>query len=812
MAPRAGRGQRQPADDPGLPPALAAWFARRGWRLRRHQREMLAAAREGAHVLLVAPTGAGKTLAGFLPVLAEAARGEPRPGLKAIHVSPLKALAHDIARNLLTPVTEAGLPLRVETRTGDTPQAARQRQRADPPDILVTTPESLSLLLTWPDTGHLVAGLETVVVDEIHELAPTKRGDLVALALARLQALAPKLRRVGLSATVAEPLALARWLAPVGGDARILEGEEGPAPIIHILVPGGRIPWSGHNGRHAAAEVMRLIEAHRQTVVFVNTRAVAELVFRDLWAVNDRALPIGIHHGSLSREARTRCEAALAQGRLRAVVATSSLDLGIDWGDVDLVVQMGAPKGAARLIQRTGRANHRLEEPSRAIIVPGNRFEYLEALAAVEAVADRDLEPLRLRPGGLDVLAQHVTGLTAAGPVAPDALFAEVRTASPYAGLDRRDFDRVIDLVATGGYALRAYERFRRIVPTRDGRLRLAHPRLAARHRANAGVIVEAPAVEVRLGRGRKLGTVEEWFASQLRPGDSFAFAGINLEVTGMDERALFTRLSRKPPAIPTYVGGRMPLATNLAERVRSMLADPATWTRMPPDVQEWLELQRHRSVLPSPDRLLVETFPRAGLHYLVLYGFEGRNAHQALGMLLTQRMERAGRKPLGFVASDYALAVWSLCAVERPADLFAGDIVGEELKSWIEATPFLRRAFRDVAVISGLVPRGEPGRPKAARALVVSTDLVFEVLRRHEPGHLLLEEAWTEARRRLTDVERLAALLERARARLLFVPLTRPSPLSLPVLLEAGREQVPGVDEDELLAAVGEPPRPVPA
>jgi ATP-dependent Lhr-like helicase len=783
-----------------LPSTIATWFSAKGWAARLHQLAMLEAADAGEHALLIAQTGAGKTLAGFLPVLADAAKERPRPGLKALYVSPLKALAADIERNLAAPIAEMGLPLSVESRTGDTSAEKKRRQRSEPPNILLTTPESLSLLLTWPEARSLFAGLETVIVDEIHAFAPTKRGDLLALALARLQAINPALRRVGLSATVADPATMARWLAPGDAPVRIVAGEPGPPPAIGILVPDGRIPWSGHNGRHAASEVLRLIANHRQTIVFVNTRAVAELVFRDLWAENRDQLPIGIHHGSLSPEARQRTEAALAAGRLRAVVATSSLDLGIDWGDVDLVVQMGAPKGAARLLQRTGRANHRLDEPSKAVIVPGNRFEYLEALAAFEAVEAHDLEPEVFRPGPLDVLAQHITGLAAAEPFDAATLHAEVTTAFPYRALTRADFDRTLDMAATGAYALKAYDRFRRLVEMPDGRWRLAHPRLGAQHRANAGVIVEAPTIAVRLGRGRQLGAIEEWFAGQLSVGDSFAFAGLTLEVTGADETSLFTKLSRRPPAIPTYVGGRMPLATNLAARVRALIADPATWKRMPADVQEWLALQQQVSILPPPDRLLLESFPRDGLHHLLLYGFDGRNAHQSLGMLLTKRMEKSGLEPVGFVASDYVLAIWGRLPVDDPAALFEGDIEGQELKEWIASTPFLRKAFRDVAIVSGLVPRGEPGRPKRARALTISTDLIYDVLTRHEPDHLLLETAWAEAAHKLTDLDRLSSLIARARSSLLVHRLKRASPLAIPVLLEAGRESVPGISEEALL------------
>jgi len=782
-----------------MPDMLRGWFSARGWAPRAHQLAMLAAARAGRHALLVAATGAGKTLSGFLPVLADAAERGPHSGLKAIYVSPLKALAADVGRNLMSPIAEIGLPLRVESRTGDTSSETKRRQRTDPPDILLTTPESLSLLLTWPEAEAMLATVDTLIIDEIHAFATSKRGDLLALAAARIRRLNPALRLVGLSATIADPSAMANWLAP-GADVQIVAGEAALAPDIRILVPDGRIPWSGHIGRHAAAEVVRLVEGARQTIVFVNTRAISEILFRDLWAENDQSLPIGIHHGSLSPEARQKAEAALVSGRLRAIVATSSLELGIDWGDVDLVVQMGAPKGAARLLQRVGRANHRMDEVSRAVIVPGNRFEYLEALAAIDAVAANELDAEPHRPGGLDVLAQHVMGVAVAGPFVADALFDEVRTAAPYAGLARDAFERVLQFIATGGYSLRVYDRYRRLVEFEPGQWRLTHPRLALQHRLNAGVIVEAPAMTVRLGRGRVLGSIEEWFGSQLRVGDRFMFAGQTLELTGSSESDLYTRLSRGEPSVPSYVGGRMPLSTNLAKRVRALIADPAQWDRMPGDVREWLGLQQLYSQLPPANRLLAETFPRDGRHHLILYGFEGRNAHQSLGMLLTQRMERLGLQPLGFVATDYVLGVWGLQPISDPAALLGGDIVADELETWIKATPFLRRAFRDVAIVSGLVERQQPGRRKSGRAMTVSTDLIYTVLARHEPGHLLLEAAWAEASAKLTDMERLKSLLARAQSELLVRHLERVSPLAVPVMIEIGREGVSGMAEEALL------------
>jgi ATP-dependent Lhr-like helicase len=789
-----------------LPRALSDWFAARGWTPRPHQLEMLAVDAAGKHVLLMAPTGAGKTLAGFLPTLAALAEGRCE-GLHTLYVSPLKALASDVQRNLLTPITEAGLSIQVETRTGDTSSERKARQRFRPPQILLTTPESLALLLSYPGAETMFGGLERLVIDEIHAFVAGKRGDQLALAMARLQRLAPGLRRIGLSATIADPAPFQRWLAPgvCAASVSLVQCPQGVPPVIEILTPEDRIPWSGHNGRWAAAAVMKRIEAARLTIVFVNTRALAELLFQALWTVNEQGLPIGLHHGSLAPEARRKVEAAMSSGRLRAIVATASLDLGIDWGDVDLVIQMGAPKGASRLLQRTGRANHRLEEASRALIVPGNRFEYLEALAARDAVAAHDLDQEPFRTGSLDVLAQHVFAMACAGPVLPDALYTEVCTAAPYADLPRAAFDAAVDVIATGGYALRAYERYRRLTLQEDGTLRLSNQRLAAQHRLNAGTIVEAVTMNVRFGRGgsrggRALGQVEEWFAGQLRVGDSFLFAGQVLEVTGFAGADVHVKIGRGVPSVPSYVGGRMPLTTNLAVRVRALLNTPSRWAEMPGEVSEWLEMQQQCSVLPGLEDLLVETFPRDGRWFMVVYGFAGRNAHQTLGMLLTHRMETAGLAPLGFVASDYVVACWSLHEPVELATLLDPEILEDELAEWVAASPFLRRAFRETAIIGGLIERTLPGQHKSGKALSVSSDLIYDVLRRHQPDHLLLSAAWNDARHKLTDIDRLAKLLETAQSRLTCRRLSRVSPLAVPVLLEISREAVVGESADRAL------------
>lgn len=787
---------------PKLPPKFARWFQQQGWQIRRHQADMLRVDQQGDHALLVAATGAGKTLAGFLPSLLDLA-DQPADGLHTLYISPLKALAADVGRNLERPIAEMSLNIRVESRSGDTSSDRKARQRAKPPHILLTTPESLSLLLSYPDSFAMFAGLKRVIVDEIHAFATGKRGDLLSLSLARLQAIAPHMRRIGLSATIADPDAYRRWLAPTGAAQQVVlvEGEAGaPADVRLLLAENGRIPWAGHSGRYAIAEVMAEIERNRSTIVFCNTRRLAELIFQQLWLVNDQSLPIGVHHGSLDREARERVEAAMADGRLRALVATSSLDLGLDWGDVDCVIQMGAPKGSSRLLQRIGRANHRLDESSRALIVPGNRFEFLEAQAALDAIAAGERDADIFRAGALDVLAQHVVGMACAAPFDEAELLREIRSAAPYSAISDDIFSRLLGFVRDGGYALQSYDRFRRIAPDGAGRWRLAHPKFAAQHRLNAGIIVDAPTLDVRFKNGRRLGTVEEYFANSLSVGDSFAFAGLSLEVERMRDTDLIVRATSKPARIPSYVGARMALSTRLADRVRGYLATPDSWLNFPDDVRHWLEMQAKYSVLPQPDQLLVETFPHEGLHYMLCYPFEGWNAHQSLGMLITKRMDRARLQPMGFVATDYALAIWSLKPVTHPEKLFDANILADEFIEWVEGSHLLKRAFREVAVIGGLIERQIPGKRKTGKQVTFSTDLIFDVLRKYEPDHLLLEAAWADARERLTDVGRLADLLDRAKDVMKHVELQRISPLAVPVLTLMGRERIASDEVDDAL------------
>ena len=828
---------------PPLPEVFSRWFADRGWTPRAHQLELLSRARDGRSVLLIAPTGGGKTLAGFLPTLVELYERGAKPkrmvstgrdlrrsgGLHTLYISPLKALAVDIARNLETPVREMGLPIRVETRTGDTPASKRQRQRRDPPDILLTTPEQLALLLASADAPYLFGNLKRVVLDELHALVTSKRGDLLSLDLARLWKMAPDLRMTGLSATVAEPDDLCRYLVPQPiGERRYADlviADGGAEPVVTMMPPGEYLPWAGHSARHAFPQIYELIKQNKLTLVFVNTRSQAEMIFHALWQMNDDNLAIALHHGSLDVAQRRKVEQAMTAGKLRAVVCTSSLDLGVDWGDIDLVINVGAPKGASRLLQRIGRANHRLDEPSRGILIPANRFEVLECDAAIGAVADHAQDTPPLRTGALDVLAQHVLGCACGEPFLADDLYAEVKTAAPYSALSRSDFDAVVDFVATGGYALKAYERFAKIRQTKDGRWRVANARVAQRYRMNVGTIVEADMLKVRLVRsrsggaghtgviargGRLLGEVEEYFIEMMVPGDTFVFAGEILKYEALVEDAVYvSRTNAEDPKVPAYEGGKFPLSTYLAERVRKIMARPQEWSHLPETVRAWLDLQQWRSQVPGERDLLVETFPRSNKHYLICYPFEGRLAHQTLGMLLTRRLERARLKPLGFVANEYALAVWGFGDVGQNIArgelsleaLFDEDMLGDDLEAWLAESALMKRTFRNCAIIAGLIERRFPGEEKSRRQVTISTDLVYDVLRKHQGDHVLLRAARADAASGLLDIRRLGEMLSRIRGRIVHKALERVSPLAVPVMLEIGRESVFGEASEAVLA-----------
>ncbi len=779
-----------------LPPALSDWFAARGWTLHPHQHDMLARAADPA-TLLIAPTGGGKTLAGFLPSLAELAVAPPR-GLHTLYISPLKALTADIRRNLRTPVEGAGLPIRIEDRTGDTTYTQRRKQRADPPHILLTTPESLALLLSYEDAPRMFSGLQRVIIDEIHALAESKRGDQLVLLLARLQTLSPGLRRVGLSATVEDPPALARFLAP---NTTILQADPGPDPDITMLDTDIPPPWAGGGGRYAIPAILHEVKRHQTTLIFHNTRAQAELFFHDLWLQNEDSLPIAIHHGSLSREQRERVEGAMVAGQLRAIVCTGSLDLGIDWGDVDLVVQVGAPKNVKRLVQRIGRANHRYNAPSKALLVPANRFEVVECMAALDAVRAHTLDGEPRGPGPRDVLCQHILLTACAGSFHADALFAEVITAGPYATVTRPEFDAALDFVATGGYALRAYDRWQRLKQT-NGQWHLRDPRTAAIIRQNLGTIIDTETLKVRLKNrfgGTPLGEVEEDFAATLTKGDTFLIGGEVVRYEGLNELTVeVTRSPGRDPKVAVFNGTKFATSTLLTQRILQIFGQDR-WPDLPAHTAQWLSLQREVSRLPDAQSLLLESFPHDGREHLVIYGFAGRNAQQTLGLLVTKTMEEQGLAPLGFVATDYATLIWGLDPVTDPAPLFDLDRLKAGLETWLAGNAVMKRTFRASAIIAGLIERSHQGRRKSGRQATFSSDILYDTLRKYDPGHQLLQITRDEAMRGLIDFSRIEEMLARIGPNIELRRLPRITPLAAPLFLEPGKTPVHGQGRERL-------------
>ena len=793
------------------------WLKKNNWAIYNHQIETLKLSENGYDVLLVAPTGGGKTLAGFLPSLNDLINNKPKKNnLHTLYISPLKALTIDVHRNLTSPIEDQGLDIRVETRTGDTSAYKKNRQKVLPPDMLMTTPESLALLLSNKESKDYFKNLKYLVIDEIHTLVNTKRGDLLSLNLSRISSISPDCKRIGLSATVKNKNAVLKFLTSKK-KAKTLNVEETSVPKIDILETNNRVPWSGHMASYAIRDIYQKIKKSSLTIVFVNTRAQAELVFNKLWQENDNNLRIAIHHGSLEKEIRRKVESLMSLGKIDCVVATSSLDLGIDWGDVDLVVQIGSPKGISRFLQRIGRSNHRFDEPSNALLVPSNRFEYLECLSAINSIKNKLLDETKEKKGSLDVLAQHILGVACSEPFQVDELYNQVINAWPYRNLTKIKFFEVLEFVKNGGYSLKHYEQYSKIGVNKDKFYAIKNKSVRNRYRLNVGTIVESYMLKVKLGN-RTLGQVEEWFIEGLNEGDTFLFSGRVLEYQSISNNNVIVKsTSHTQPKIPSYAGGRLPLSTELSIEVRKLLSKKKFWKNFPNQINEWLKLQSKFSNLPSLNGLLVETFPRLmrgkKRFFLICYTFEGRNANQTLGFLMSKKMQRIGYKPISFVATDYALAIWSINEVTDVNIILNDDLMLDDLYEWLEETPLLKKNFRDAAIISGLIERSIPGQKKTGKQVLFNSDLIFNVLKKHEPKHLLLEVAREDSYRGLIDLDRLSEFLKRIEKNITHKKLDRISPLAVPLILEINRQTIDKSEmeeyfleelENEMLSEVG--------
>jgi len=780
------------------------WLKKNNWAIYNHQIETLKLSENGYDVLLVAPTGGGKTLAGFLPSLNDLINNKPKKNkLHTLYISPLKALTIDVHRNLTSPIEDQGLDIRVETRTGDTSAYKKNRQKVLPPHMLMTTPESLALLLSNKESKDYFKDLKYLVIDEIHTLVNTKRGDLLSLNLSRINSISPDCKKIGLSATVKNKNAVLKFLTSKK-KAKTLNVEETSVPKIDILETNNRVPWSGHMASYAIRDIYQKIKKSSLTIVFVNTRAQAELVFNKLWQENENNLRIAIHHGSLEKEIRRKVESLMSSGKIDCVVATSSLDLGIDWGDVDLVVQIGSPKGISRFLQRIGRSNHRFDEPSNALLVPSNRFEYLECLSAINSIKNKLLDETKEKQGSLDVLAQHILGVACSEPFQVDELYNQVINAWPYRNLTKIKFFEVLEFVKNGGYSLKHYEQYSKIGVNKNKFYAIKNKSVRNRYRLNVGTIVESYMLKVKLGN-RTLGQVEEWFIEGLNEGDTFLFSGRVLEYQSISNNNVIVRsTSHTQPKIPSYAGGRLPLSTELSIEVRKLLSKKQFWKNFPNQINEWLKLQSQFSNLPSLNGLLVETFPRLmrgkKRFFLICYTFEGRNANQTLGFLMSKKMQRIGYKPISFVATDYALAIWSINEVIDVNIILNDDLMLDDLYEWLEETPLLKKNFRDAAIISGLIERSIPGQKKTGKQVLFNSDLIFNVLKKHEPKHLLLEVAREDSYRGLIDLDRLSDFLKRIEKNITHEKLDRISPLAVPLILEINRQTIDKSEMEEYL------------
>ena len=784
-----------------LPQKFQNWINKRNWGLHTHQIDVLTNSDRKSQ-LLIAPTGSGKTLSGFLPTLIELDRVN-FSGLHTVYVSPLKALAADIKRNLMIPIEEMGLNIKVEDRTGDTTAKTKRRQRIDPPQILLTTPESLALLISFPEANALFANLERIIIDEIHALVENKRGHQLLLAISRLQSISKNLRKLALSATVDHPQEIAGFISENDNNCPIIFAEPGPDPNISMLQTTDSPPWSGAGATYAVPDVLEQISKHKTTLIFHNTRAQAEIFFHNLWLNNQDNLPVAIHHGSLDLAQRKRVEAAITKGELRAVVCTGTLDLGIDWNEVDLVIQVGAPKNIKRLVQRIGRANHTYNTPSKAIIVPANKFEIVECQAALEAVRDKDLDGEPIASGSLDVLCQHILLVACSGKILPAKLFEEIKQIGAYKNLTHEEFKECMGFCIDGGYALKRYEQWHRLKLDHSGNLILRDPRIANKIRMNVGTIQDTETLKVRTHRrsgGKPLGEIEEAFAASLTKGDTFLIGGNIVRFESLREMIVeVTHNANKQPKIATFMGTKFATSTKLSDRILDSFENQS-WKDLPADTVNWLNKQKEFSQLPVRNSLLIETFFRKSRHYLVVYGFAGRNANQTLGLILSKRLEELNLAPLGFVANDYATLIWGLEKVENPIQLFKFSEIELGLDKWFSGNALMKRTFKAVASVSGLIDRNLPGLRKSGRQTTFSSDILYDTLVKYDPTHLLLKITKDEAMKGLIDFSRIEEMFKRVDDNIIHKNLPHVSPLAAPMLLEVGTIPIEGQARELLL------------
>ena len=803
-----------PEDIDGLLGRASGWFRAQGWEPFPFQRATWEAFLQGRHGLLNAPTGSGKTYALWFPILLQYLRDHPEPGktpppgLKAIWITPLRALSQEIQQSARRITEDLDIPFTVGIRTGDTTQAERAKQRRKMPDLLITTPESLQLLLATRGYAKTFGSCYAIVVDEWHELLGSKRGVQMELALSRLNTVSPKLRIWGISATIGN-LEQARQvlLGPGSGaleNSVLIRANLSKKITVRSLIPGKMetFPWRGHLGLHLLDEVLPILQESRTTLIFTNTRSQCEIWFQKLlerapWLAGE----IAMHHGSVGRETRLWVEQAIREERLRAVVCTSSLDLGVDFAPVETVVQIGGPKGVARFLQRAGRSGHQPGSESLIYFLPTHAIELVEAAALQRTVEGEGVEDRTPYLNSFDVLVQYLTTLAVSDGFYPEEIYREVRQTFCYQALSRAQWEWLLNFLVLGSQSLQSYDEYKKVEVLEDGRFKVTNRGVAMRHRFQIGTIVGDADLTVRYQKGGYIGTIEEWFISQLRQGDVFTFAGRNLEFIRIrDMQALVRKSTKKTAKVPSWMGGRLTLSAQMSELLRKELysASRPVKTQSPEirSLAPLFERQRLESIVPGPGEFLIETFQtREGYHHL-FYPFEGRFVHEAMASLLSYRISLLSPITFSLAYNDYGFELLSDREVDMQQvldnDLFTAQDLMEDLQKSLNSTEMARRKFRDIAVISGLVFTGYPKKGIKMKHLQSNSQLLFDVFRDYEPDHLLYQQAFRETFEHQLEEGRLRMALQRiAGQQIVWKACQKPTPFSFPIITDRLREKL---------------------
>ncbi len=768
------------------------WFNAKGCNLFNYQVKTALEVFKDKDILVTSPTGSGKTIAGILPTIIDS-KNFLKNTLYTLYISPLKSLSYDIERNLLKPINELNLNISISVRTGDTSSYKKSLLLKKPPNILVTTPESFALLMSYQNVEGYFKNLKYLIIDELHSLIHTKRGDLFSLNLARLNIFAPKHNKIALSGTITNLKNALKYISNKK-KTKIIKNNTRKKLLVSIIKTKKKTPWSGFYPTYAINEIYNKILKNKSTIIFVNTRAQSEYLFQSLWKVNSKNINIAIHHGSIEKKLRIEVEKKMYNGELRCVVATSSLELGIDWGNVSLIIHIGAPKGVSRIMQRIGRSNHKIDLPSKAILVPTNKFEYLECEAAKNAIEQKDIEDIKDKDGSLDVLAQHIFGVACSRPFNKRDLYENIRLAYPYKNLNFKTYNKIVNFVENGGYSLKNYKEFTRIKINTDGLYMVSDKKLIHKYRMNIGTIIDSELINIYL-KNKKLGKIEDYFIQNLVKGDTFLFAGQVLEYLETNMKGVIAKKCySKYPKIPSFTGGRLPLSSKLSRRVINLLNHHKKHN-LPAHIVFWLDKQRHFSMIPPKSGLLIETFAREKKYfkknYLVAYTFQGRAANQTLGIVILEKMLTLKLEPIAFVANDYALVIWSGKECKNVKLLFHEKYFFKGFERWLDNTSLIRKHFKTVAIISGLIDKNYPGYIKTNKQIRFNSDLIFDVLKKYEKNHILLKSTRLEALDELLEYDKINNYLNNIKSKIIHKKLNKVSPLSIPLLLEFNKEKI---------------------